>query len=567
MTNKAGAAMLPAAVCGEKPAIDPVVGRTNRGKAMHRSLWCWTIGFAALLAATPAIAAETAPKRGGTLVYLIPADAPPTFDGHRETTFATGHTGSPFYSVLIRINPDNPGSTADFVCDLCTEMAQPADGGKTYTFKIRQGVKFHDGSPLTAADVAASLNKLAFPPQGVLSPRSSQFEMVDRIESTDPETVVIRLKFATSAFLPVLADPFNWIYKKAILDKDIHWYEKNIMGSGPFKFAAFETGQAIKGVRNPDYYLEDRPYLDAIHGIYAPKQATRIDALRSDRAAIEFRGMPPASRDELKKDLGDRLTVQESDWNCGNVVTMNHARKPFDDVRVRRALSLAIDRWKGAEALSKIANVRTTGSIVFPNHPLSPSTEQLYEIAGFWRDINKSRAEAKRLLKEAGAENLQFELLTRDVDQPYKYTGIWLIDEWSKVGVKVTQRVMASGPYIAAQRAGDFTVVNGANCHSIVNPLVDVHPYLSSSISKQNYGNYEDPKQDELLRLAMHETDPAKQKQLMFQFTKHVMDTEAHKLMILWWYRIVPHRSYVKGWKISPSHYLNQDLANVWLDR
>ena len=65
----------------------------------------------------------------------------------------------------------------------------------------------------------------------------------------------------------------------------------------------------------------------------------------------------------------------------------------------------------------------------------------------------------------------------------------------------------------------------------------------------------------------MHETDPAKQKQLMFQFAKHVMDTEAHKIVLPWWYRIVPYRSYVKGWKISPSHYLNQDLANIWLDK
>ena len=127
---------------------------------------------------------------------------------------------------------------------------------------------------------------------------------------------------------------------------------------------------------------------------------------------------------------------------------------------------MAIDRWKGAEALSKIANVRTAASIVFPADPLSPTKEQLYEIAGFWRDIEKSRAEAKRLLKEAGAENLTFELLTRDVDQPYKYVGIWLIDEWSKIGVKVTQRVLPSGPFIAAQRAGDFAVVQAANCHA-----------------------------------------------------------------------------------------------------
>src|SRR3954468_23506704 len=222
----------------------------------------WAVGIGAVLAAaSPAGAAET-PKKGGTLTYLIPADAPPTFDGHRETTYATIHSVAPFYSVLIRINPDNPGSTTDFVCDLCTEMPTPTDDGKTYTFKIRQGVKFHDGSPLTAADVAASWNRIVFPPEGVTSARSANYKpLIEKIENPDPETVVFRLKFATSAFLPALADPFNFIYKKEILDKDQHWYEKNIMGSGPFKFVSYEAGQSIKGERNPDYYHQGRPYL------------------------------------------------------------------------------------------------------------------------------------------------------------------------------------------------------------------------------------------------------------------------------------------------------------------
>ena len=119
---------------------------------------------------------EEAPKRGGTLTYMIPADAPPSFDGHREGTYATVHAVAPFYSVLIRINPENPSSTTDFVCDLCTEMPKPTDDGKTYTFKIRDGVKFHDGSPLTAADVAASWKEIIFPPKGVLSPRQSWYD-------------------------------------------------------------------------------------------------------------------------------------------------------------------------------------------------------------------------------------------------------------------------------------------------------------------------------------------------------------------------------------------------------
>src|SRR5499426_4313650 len=144
---------------------------------------------------------DEAPKYGGILTYMIPADAPPSFDAHREGTFATVHSAAPFYSVLIRVNPENPSSTTDFVCDLCTEMPQPTDNGLTYTFKIRKGVKFHDGSPLTAQDVAASWNNIIHPPPGVASARENNFVMVDTITAPDDETVVFKLKFATLTLL------------------------------------------------------------------------------------------------------------------------------------------------------------------------------------------------------------------------------------------------------------------------------------------------------------------------------------------------------------------------------
>src|SRR5438128_6929585 len=394
---------------------------------MAPAFWVAGLGVA-LVAAAPAMADE-APKYGGILTYMIPADAPPSFDAHREGTFATVHSAAPFYSVLIRVDPNNPSSTTDFVCDLCTAMPQPTDGGKTYTFKIRDDVKFHDGSPLTAFDVAASWDKIIHPPEGVLSPRESHYMMVDTVAAPDPTTVVFHLKFATAAFLPALADPFSWIYKKEILDKDPRWYEKNILGSGPFKFAAIETGQSIKGVKNPDYYRKGLPYLDGFLAVYAPKQAVRVDAIRSDRAAVDFRNLPPAARDELVAALGDKIAVQEADLNCGNLITPNQQRKPFGDARVRRALSLAIDRWNGAPALAKIAVVRTVGGMAFPASPLAATKEELEKIVGFWPDIEKSRVEAKRLLKEAGAEGLSFELLNRDLDNPFKYLWTWLIDQ------------------------------------------------------------------------------------------------------------------------------------------
>ncbi|HTE82054.1 MAG TPA: ABC transporter substrate-binding protein, partial [Reyranella sp.] len=271
-----------------------------------------SVALSAALAAMPALAQT--PKRGGTMTYMIPADAPPSLDGHKENTFATLHATAPFYSTLISINPDNPSSSSDFVCDLCTEMPKPTDDGKTYTFKIRKGVKFHDGTPLTAADVAASWQRIVHPPKGVSSAREAYMVMVDTVTSPDPETVVFKLKFVTGAFLPALADPFAYIYKKDIVEKDPAWYEKNVLGSGPFKFSSYETGQSIKGVRNPDYYHEGKPYLDGFAAIFAAKHSVRVDAIRADRAATEFRGMPPSARDELVKELGDKVTVQTSDW-------------------------------------------------------------------------------------------------------------------------------------------------------------------------------------------------------------------------------------------------------------
>src|SRR5436190_5764464 len=519
---------------------------------------------AVLAIAMPASGAE-APKRGGTLTFMIPADAPPSFDGHQEGTFAMLHATAPFYSTLTRVNPENPSSTTDFVCDLCTDMPQPTDDGKTYTFKLRDGVKFHDGSPLTSADVAASWEHIIHPPQGVLSVRQSWYTMVDKVEAPDPTTVVFRLKFATSAFIPALADPFTFIYKKAILDQDPRWYEKNVLGSGPFKFAEYETGQAIKGVRNPDYYRKGLPYLDGFTGIFAEKQAVRVDAIRSGRAAMEFRGLPPSARDELVKALGDKLVVEESDWNCGSLIQPNHKKKPFDDPRVRRALTLAIDRWHGAPALSTIANVRTVGGIVFPASPLAATKEELQQVAGFWPDLEKSRAEAKRLLKEAGAEGLSFELLNRSVDQPYKYVGTWLVDEWSKIGLHVTQRVMPTGPELEALRGGNFEVALLANCRGVPNPLLDVQTYLPKFGGA--YGYYDDPDEIGLYDKMLREPDFDKQRALMRQFEKYVVDDQAHQIWIVWWNRIIPHRSYVKGWKISPSHYVNQNLETVWLDK
>ena len=527
------------------------------------------LGLAASLAlAGFAATADAAPKRGGILKFVVP-DEPPSFDGHKETTFALIHPLAPFYSVLIRVNPDNPSSPTEFRCDLCLEIPKATDGGKKYTFKIRPGVKFWDGEPLTAKDVEASFQKIIFPEKGVESARKGQFGMVKKVHAPDAGTVVFELEYPSGAFLPALANPYNFIYSAKALAKDMRWYEKNILGSGPFKFTERQPGSSLSGVRNPDYHHKGQPYLDGFHAIFAPKQDVRVKAIRSGQASIEFRGLPPKTRDELKNALGDKLVVQESDWNCSLLFTPNHRKKPFDDVRVRKALTLAVDRWGGSKYLSQIAIVKTVGGVAFPSHPLAAKKEELEKLAGYWPDINKSRAEAKRLLKEAGVpEGFEFTLSNRDIDQPYKTVGTWLIDQWRQVGLKVTQKVSPTGPFYADLRGNPpkFDVSIDFNCQAVVDPLADVFKFISRDRSGSNYAGYIDRKLDELFDKMNRTDDVEEQRTHMRAFEKRVLDEEAAYFITLWWYRIIPHLSHVKGWKISPSHYLNQDLSGVWLE-
>lgn len=241
------------------------------------------------------------------LLAVIGAD-PPSLDCHQEQTFACIQLMAPLYSLLLQIDPYNyPKVTGD----LATDWKISPDG-KTYTFKIRQGVKFHDGSPLTAADIKASYDKIVFPPDGTRSIRKSHYTAVASIEAPDATTVVFKLKFPSASLLDNLASPWNVIYPKKHLDKDPNYFMKNVVGSGPFKFKNYTRGATFEGERNGDYFVKDRPYLNGYKFFISTETSVRAAAIRSGRAYIEFRDLPQAEVDAMKKQLGDKVAVQET---------------------------------------------------------------------------------------------------------------------------------------------------------------------------------------------------------------------------------------------------------------
>src|SRR5262245_16726138 len=183
-----------------------------------------------------AAGAETS-RKGGMLLAVIGADAP-SLDPHQESTFATLQMVAPLYSTLLQIDPY---AYPKIIGDAATEWKIAPDG-LTYTFKIRPGIRFHDGSPLTAADVKATYDKIIFPPEGVRSIRKNAYAAVASVEAPDASTAVFKLKVPSASLLDNLASPWNVIYPKRQLDADPNYFKAHVMGSGPFKFKSYTRG-------------------------------------------------------------------------------------------------------------------------------------------------------------------------------------------------------------------------------------------------------------------------------------------------------------------------------------
>uniref|UniRef100_A0A7V3JAG3 ABC transporter substrate-binding protein n=1 Tax=candidate division CPR3 bacterium TaxID=2268181 RepID=A0A7V3JAG3_UNCC3 len=499
-------------------------------------------------------------QHGGTLIYAVGAE-PPSYDGHRESTYAVIHTISPHYNLLLKFDQNN---YPKIIGDLA-ESWKISEDYKIYTFKIHKGVKFHDGSLLTSRDIRATYEKIIFPPPGVISIRKAFYSVVDKIETPDDYTVVFRLKRPSASFLGSLASPWNYIYKADILAKDPRWYEKNIMGTGPFKFVEHVAGSHWVGKRHEGYFRKGKPYLDGYRAIFIRDTSARLSAIRGGRVHGEFRFFSSSNRDDAVRTMGDKIQVQELLGGSTNTVIFNCEQKPFDDPRVRRAMTLALDRWEGSKALSRIyTSAPKPCGLLRPGEELSLTEEELEKIPGFSKNIAASRKEARNLLKEAGVpDGFSFEFLNRP---EYETLAIWLIDQWRQIGLNVKQKILEVGSYYKLLRSGEFKVAMHYISEYMSDPDLLFLVFLSSDVSPSNFGRYIDRELDDLYLKQSMTMDPKERKKLCYQFQKRVMADMAFSFPPAGWtYRIVLHSSKLKGWNALPHHFLNMDLEDVWL--
>jgi peptide/nickel transport system substrate-binding protein len=511
----------------------------------------------AALAATAAFAQT--PQRGGTLNFAVVSD-PPNYDCHAHETYVVVQSVGPFYSTLLKFDlaryPEVTG-------DLARSWTVSPDG-LTYAFELHPNVRFHDGTPLTSADVKATYERMRNPPQGVVSLRQATFADIAAIETPSPTQITFRLSAPNPSMLQNFASPYNCVYSAARLAQDPRFPVQNVMGSGAFRFVEHVRGSHLVGQRFEGYFREGRPHLDGFRISYISQAAAMLNALQGGQIQAEFRTIGPADRTRLEQAMGNRVQFHEATWSTGLIIAFNVTKPPFDDARVRRALSLAIDRNAGSQGLRRTSILREVGGLVRPGAPFAASREELAALPGFGANIQQARAEARRLLQEAGVTNLRFALTNRSVPQPYTPAGVFLVDQWRQIGVEVEHRQLETSPYVQAVRAGNFDVALDFQNQVLEDPTFTLLRYISSDRSPENPSKMEDRELDRLYDRIVRETDAAARTRLIRQFETRVM-TEAHQVPFLWWNRLVAMDARVRGWLMSPSHVHGQDLTDVWL--
>jgi peptide/nickel transport system substrate-binding protein len=399
-----------------------------------------------------------------------------------------------------------------------------------------------------------------------VSTRQATFSDIGTIDTPDPLTVVFKMKTVNAAMMEHFASPWNCIYAAKDIAADPNAPKTKINGTGPFIFVEHAKGSHVSGKKNDNYFRKGLPYLDGFRGVFMLQAATMLNALQGSQVMAEFRGISPAERDRLVQAMGDKIRIEESSWTLNLLIAFNTEKKPFDDVRVRKALLMAIDRWGGSQGLSRISTLRTVGGVVRPGSPFATPEAELVKLPGFSKDINASRAEARRLLKEAGVPDLKFTLWNRNLAMPYTPAGIFLVDQWRQIGVTVDHKQSDTAPYLAAMNAGNYDVAIDFSNLFMDEPSLALAKYVSFKRAPENRSRANDDELDRLYDAQAGERDPKKRQDLIKAFEKRLFD-QAYQEPLLWWHRIVPTQKAVMGWKMSPSHNLGQDLSEVWLNQ
>jgi peptide/nickel transport system substrate-binding protein len=512
----------------------------------------------------PGFAGE--PKHGG-IWRIYHRDSPASASIHEEATFSTVAPFMPVMNNLVIYKQDVPQNSMDsIVPDLAASWSWSKDGTEL-TFKLREGVKWHDGKPFTASDVKCTWDMLMgkSPAKFRKNPRENWYDNVAEITTNGDYETIFRLKRPQPSLLALLASGYSPVYPCHVSPAQMRTHP---IGTGPFRFVEFKTNESIKLTKNPEYWKKDRPYLDGIEFTIIANRSTAILAFIAGKFDMTF---PTEVSIPLLKDVKSQAPQAICELAPTNVSTnliVNREVPPFDNAELRRAMALALDRKAFVDILYE-GKADIGGSMLPPPAGVwGMPPEILKTIPGYGPDVQKNRAEARSIMEKFGYgsdKRLKVKVSTRNIPI-YRDPAVILLDQLKEIYVDGELDAVETSIWHAKVARKDYSVGLNLTGNAVDDPDQNFYENYACG-SERNYTQYCNKELEKLFDRQSMETDADKRKKLVWEIDKKLQEDVARPI-ILHSRNATCWQPYVKGVTVMVnSSYNGYRYEDVWLDK
>jgi peptide/nickel transport system substrate-binding protein len=513
-----------------------------------------------LTMANPAVAQQA----GGTL-KVGHFDSPASMSLHEESTNAVNRPISGVFNNLVMYRQDvKQNSPESIVPDLATGWSWNEEGTEL-TMPLRQGVKWHDGKPFTAADVKCTWDLLQAKAKDKLrlNPRKSWYVNLKEVTTNGDYEVTFHLMRPQAGFLPMLATGWSPVYPCHVPPAQMRLHP---IGTGPFKFIEFKPNEHIKVARNPDYWKPGQPYLDGIEWLIIRDVSTRLLAFISGKTDLLIGVTMPQLGDTKKQ--APQATCEVYSSSVARNLLVNHKVAPFDNPDLRRAMTLSLDRKAYVDIIS--AGQGDIGGVMQP----PPSglwgmpPELLKELPGYDANVQKNRAEARKLMEKLGYgpdKRLGITMSTRNI-AGYRDPAVLLIDQLKEIYIDAVLDTIDTTQWYPILARRDFKVAVNVTETAVDDP--DPAFYESYVCGAQrNYTGYCNPEVDKLVDKQSAEADIEKRKRLVWEIEKKLAQDDARPILF---YTRAAHcwKPQLKGLTVMVNSIYNGNrFEDLWFDQ
>ena len=510
--------------------------------------------------------ADAAEKQGGIL-RMYHRDSPGSASIHEEATYSVNIPFMPVFNNLVIYKQDVAQNSMDSIVPELAESWAWSSDNKTLSFRLRQGVKWHDGVPFTSADVKCTFDMLMgkSPQKFRKNPRRSWYDQVVDVTTSGDFEVAFNLRRPQPALLALLASGYTPVYPCHVSPADMRTHP---IGTGPFEFVEFKANESIKLTRNPDYWKKGLPHLDGIEFTIIPNRSTAILAFVAGQFDMTFptEVTIPLLRD-VKAQAPNAVCVV-APTNVSTNIIVNSTSPPFDNADIRRALALALDRQAFISILFE-GEADIGGTMLPPPGGIwGMPKEILQTIPGYGPDIDASREQARKLMRAAGYgpdKHLAVKVSTRNIPV-YREPAVILVDQLKSIYVDGELDVVETANWFSKVARKDYALGLNLTGNAVDDPDQSFYENYSCK-SERNYTNYCNPGIEKLFDRQSEETDIAKRKQLVFEIDKKLQEDVARPIIFYsregscW-------QPYVKGVTIMVnSSYNGYRYEDLWLDK